>query len=133
MNSSTSSDAAAAVAGAIWTLFSTMCCFAYLIPIGLGVLGMILWIFTLIDVAQRKEYEFPNAAKGTPSGNEQLIWLLVVVLTGVIGAIIYYFVVMRPHPRAKATPPTVEWIAPAPPVEPALPEPPVDTTPPVEG
>lgn len=101
MGPTTSSDAAGAAAAGLWALFSTMCCFAYLVPIALGLACMVLWIIALIDVAQRTESEFPNATKGTPSGNEQLVWLLVVVLTGIIGAIIYYVVVMRPYPRGR--------------------------------
>jgi hypothetical protein len=134
MDPSTSSDAAAAAAAGIWTIFSTLCCFAYLIPIGLGVVGMVLWIIAIIDVAQRKESEFPHAIKGTPSSNEQIIWLLVVVLTGIIGAIIYWIVVMRPYPRAREgsaialTPPTPP--AAAPPVVPAAPAPPAPSAPP---
>jgi hypothetical protein len=102
MEPSTSSEAAAAAGAALWGLFSTMCCFAYLVPIGLGIAGMVFWIITLIDVAQRKDSEFPSAVKGTPSSNEQLVWLLVVVLTGVVGAIIYWAVVMKPYPRGKS-------------------------------
>ena len=43
--------------------------------------GAILWIFMLIDVIKR---EF----KGK---DEKLVWVLILVLTGVIGAFIYYF------------------------------------------
>jgi hypothetical protein len=102
MDPSASSDAAAAAAATLWGgMFSAMCCFAYLIPIGLGMASMVLWIITLVDVAQRKDAEFPNAAKGAPNGNDRIVWLLVVLLAGFIGAIIYYFVVMRPYPRSR--------------------------------
>jgi heme/copper-type cytochrome/quinol oxidase subunit 2 len=114
MDPSTSTDAAAAAATGLWALMSTMCCFAYLIPIGVGVAGMVLWIIAIIDVAQRKVNEFPNAQKGAESPNEQIVWVLVVVLTGIVGAIIYWVVVMRPYPRAKHSTLTVEPPAPKP-------------------
>jgi len=46
-------------------------------------LGGILWILMLIDVLQRK-FE---------TENDRVLWVLVVVLTGVIGAVIYYFLI----------------------------------------
>ena len=96
-------DTAAGAAGALlWSIWSVMCCFGYLVPIAIGIFSMVLWIFAIIDVAQRRPSEFPHALKGETSSNEQIIWVLVVVLAGIIGAIIYYFAVMRPHPRSKA-------------------------------
>lgn len=46
---------------------------------------MILWIWAIIDVAKR---EFKKSDNKT-------LWLLVVILAGWIGAIIYYFLVVR--------------------------------------
>ena len=118
MDPSTSTDAAAAAAGGLWALMSTLCCFAYLIPIGLGIAGMVLWIVTIIDVAQRPPSEFPHALKGESSPNEQIVWVLVVVLTGVIGAIVYWAVVMRRHPRSEQVSQLAEPVAAEPPVAP---------------
>lgn len=50
------------------------------------VFGVILWIMMIIDVINRK---FPNDADRTT-------WILVVCLTGWIGAAIYYFTIKRP-------------------------------------
>ena len=131
MDPSTSTDAAAAAATGLWALMSTMCCFAYLIPIGLGIAGMVLWIVTIIDVAQRPPSEFPHALKGEDSPNEQIVWVLVVVLTGVIGAIVYWAVVMRRHPRTKHATPPAEPPAVAPQAPPAPePTPPTPPAPP---
>ncbi len=58
----------------IWTVF-----------FGLIVAGFVFWILMIIDVAQRKFRK----------SDQQIIWLLIVVLVGFIGAIIYYFVVKR--------------------------------------
>ena len=44
--------------------------------------GTILWIWMLIDCITKEPSE----------GNDKLIWILVIVFTGVIGAAIYYFV-----------------------------------------
>lgn len=44
-----------------------------------GVLGLILFIWALLDVLKR---DFPNP-------NDKIIWILVIVLLGVIGPIIY--------------------------------------------
>ena len=43
---------------------------------------LVFWIWSLVDVLKR---DF----KGE---NDKLVWVLVIVLAGVIGAIIYYFV-----------------------------------------
>jgi len=43
---------------------------------------MVFWIVALIDVARR---EFPGQ-------NDKMMWVLVVVLAGWIGALIYWFV-----------------------------------------
>ncbi|MBU1119010.1 PLDc N-terminal domain-containing protein [Patescibacteria group bacterium] len=50
-----------------------------------NIAGMVFWIFMIIDAAKRK-YK---------TENDQLLWILVVVLTGWIGALIYYFMVKR--------------------------------------
>ncbi|MFB3897298.1 MAG: PLDc N-terminal domain-containing protein [bacterium] len=50
------------------------------------------WIWMLIDCV----------TKETDEGNNRLIWIIVIVLTGAIGGLIYYFV--RRQPRIKANP-----------------------------
>ncbi|TES93798.1 MAG: PLDc_N domain-containing protein [Candidatus Cloacimonadota bacterium] len=54
----------------------------------LGLLG--LWIWMLIDCIKREEKDFPSMGENT-----KLIWILIVVLTQWIGAIIYYFMVKQ--------------------------------------
>lgn len=51
----------------------------------LSLASIVLWIWMLVDVAQRK---FENE-------NDRLLWLLIVILGGGIGALIYYFVIKR--------------------------------------
>lgn len=67
--------AASAGAGIVVLLFS--CC---MMIFGLVLMGF--WIWMLVDCAQR---DFPG-------DNDKLIWILVIVLTGGIGALIYYFI-----------------------------------------
>ncbi len=50
--------------------------------IGISLVGIILWIWMIIDCATKEPSE----------GNEKIIWMLVIVLTGWIGALIYFFV-----------------------------------------
>ena len=48
----------------------------------LGIGGTILWIWMIVDCANKEPSE----------GNEKLIWILIVVLTHWIGALIYLLV-----------------------------------------
>jgi uncharacterized membrane protein len=60
----------------------------FLIPlffIAIGIASLVFWIIMLIDVVKR---DFRKE-------DDKILWVLVVVLAGVIGAIIYYFVVKR--------------------------------------
>lgn len=88
-----------AAAGALVALWSSMMCLMYLIPMLLGGVALVIWIIALIDVVQRLPEEFPNARAGRDDPNERILWLLIVLLVGGIGAIVYYFVVMKPYPR----------------------------------
>ena len=63
--------------GALWLLPIV------LLVIAIVVLAVIFWIFMLIDSIRRK---YKNE-------NDKVVWVLVIVLVGIIGAIIYYFVV----------------------------------------
>ena len=64
------------ITGFSWNCF---CC----APIALiGLLLSVLWVWMLIDVLTNEPSE----------GNDKVIWVLVIILTGGIGALIYYFV-----------------------------------------
>ncbi|MSS74857.1 hypothetical protein EXS73_01430 [Candidatus Pacearchaeota archaeon] len=58
-----------------------------------GILISIFWIWMIVDCAQRK---FKN-----PS--EKVVWLVVVVLLGWLGALVYYLVVRMTNPRGLST------------------------------
>lgn len=114
-----------ALAGGLVALWSSMMCFMYLIPMALAGVSIGLWVFVLVDVVQRLPEEYPNARAGRDDPNERMLWLLIVLLTGVIGAVVYYVVVMKPYPRQKPVEIPVAPGAPeAPPVEPSAAEPP---------
>ncbi len=61
--------------GAIWLMF-------VLFGASVGIAGTVLWIWMLIEVLTRE----------TEEGNTRLVWVLVIVLTGWIGGLIYLFV-----------------------------------------
>ena len=48
----------------------------------MGIGGTVFWIWMLIDCV----------TKEPSTGNDKIIWLLVIVLTHLIGALIYFFV-----------------------------------------
>ncbi len=48
----------------------------------LGVASIVFWVWMIVDCATKEKSE----------GNEKLIWILIIVLTGWIGALIYFFV-----------------------------------------
>ena len=54
----------------------------FLIAIVVGIGGTVFWIWMLVDCA----------TKEPSTGNDKIIWILVIALTHLIGALIYYFV-----------------------------------------
>ncbi len=59
--------------------------FAFVILLVLA--GFVFWVWMIIDCA----------TKETEVGNDKLVWIIVIVFTQIIGAIIYYFVRYRPR------------------------------------
>ncbi|MBS1122036.1 MAG: hypothetical protein H6Q90_4264 [Deltaproteobacteria bacterium] len=49
-----------------------------------------LWVWTLVDCAMKEPSE----------GNDKIVWILIIVFAGVIGAAIYFFA-RRPQRMAK--------------------------------
>jgi NADH:ubiquinone oxidoreductase subunit 5 (subunit L)/multisubunit Na+/H+ antiporter MnhA subunit len=79
----------AAIAGlaVVWVCVIVVACLV-------GVFLFVVWLIMLIDCARRSNTDFPNATEST-----KIMWLLIIILTSGIGAIIYYFMVRRKMPR----------------------------------
>ncbi len=71
----------------IMTMFP-FCIVPFIWLIVLGLLG--LWIWMLVDCIKRDEEDFPSMGENT-----KLIWILIVILTGWLGGIIYFFMVKQ--------------------------------------
>ena len=84
----TSSDAAAAAAaGTILTGFLIFWIIMWII----GILGFIFWVIMLIDAIRRTNWK---------QESDKTLWILIIVLVGLLGAIIYYFAEKRPLDHA---------------------------------
>lgn len=59
---------------------------AFFLVAVIGILVFVFWIWMIVDVAKRK---MPNEA-------EKVMWIILLIFVGVIGAIIYYFLVKKP-------------------------------------
>ncbi len=92
------SDAFGGLFVGLWT---SMMCLGWVIPMLLAAASVAVWIIAVVDVVQRLPEDFPNARAGRDDPNERLIWLLIVLLVGTLGAVVYYFVVMKPYPRPR--------------------------------
>ena len=59
----------------------------WLLFLALGFFLFVVWIIMLVDVIQRK----------FKKENDKIMWILIVILTGIIGAIIYYYMIKKPN------------------------------------
>jgi len=66
----------------IWTL-GILGAIGILLAVALGVFFFIFWVSMLVDCLKRR---FKN-------DNDKLVWTLVIIFVGLLGAVIYYFVV----------------------------------------
>lgn len=53
-----------------------------LLFLGIGALGTVFWIWMLVDCATKESDE----------GNDKLVWIIVIIFTHFLGALIYYLV-----------------------------------------
>ena len=58
--------------------------------LAIGILGTIFWIWVLVDCATKESKE----------GNDKIVWILIIIFTHWIGALIY-FLVRRPERMAE--------------------------------
>ncbi len=73
----------------VWTFFVVFLLFV----IGIfGILAFVFWILMLVDCLNRKFKQ----------DSDKIVWVLVIILTQVIGALIYYFVIkVKDKPKHK--------------------------------
>ncbi len=72
----------------IFILFGTLAISAIV-----GLVGIVLWIYLIIDAIKRKETD-------TFSSNEKIVWILVMLFTSAWGPLLYYFLVYRKYGKA---------------------------------
>jgi hypothetical protein len=83
----------------------------------LALFGLALWIWALVDAVRVPHDSMYRSGS-------KLIWVLVIALTGWIGAIVY-FVIGRPTPTSRTTPGSAPGTPPTPPAPPgSVPPPP---------
>lgn len=54
----------------------------FIIFFGFGIIGTLFWLWMLIDCATKEPSE----------GNDKLIWIIIIIFTHVLGALVYFFV-----------------------------------------
>ena len=74
------------LSGGMWCFMSLIS----LVSVFIGIAGLVLWLVMLIDVIKREEDQFDSKQK-----EQKILWLLVVILAGWIGALIYYLLIYR--------------------------------------
>lgn len=57
----------------------------WLFFVALGIFAFVFWIIMLVDAVQRK----------FKSDNDKIVWVLIIIFTQIIGALIYYFIVKK--------------------------------------
>ncbi len=63
----------------------------WILIIGIAIFAFVFWILMLVDCIQRKYKQ----------ENDKIIWVLVIIFTGIIGALIYYFIVKKKDKEIK--------------------------------
>ncbi len=49
---------------------------------GVGIIGTIFWIWMLVDCAMKEPSQ----------GNDKLIWVIIILFTHLLGALLYFFI-----------------------------------------
>ncbi|WP_292377653.1 PLDc N-terminal domain-containing protein [Methanosarcina sp. UBA289] len=56
--------------------------YVFILSAFIGLLSFVFWVWTLIDCVKKE----------TDIGNTRLIWVIIIVLTYIIGAFLYYLI-----------------------------------------
>ncbi len=86
MQSNAAGNAAIGLFSGFWLIMMAFYCLLGLFSL----FALIGWILMLVDCVKRQ-------FKGE---NDKILWILIIVLAGIIGAIIYYFMVYRKEGKA---------------------------------
>lgn len=89
-------DPAALMCFPFMLIFPIFYFFIWIIIMAVSLGGFVLWILMLIDLMRRDVKDFPPG-----QSDPKLIWLLLILLTSYLGALIYYIMVYRKHGKAK--------------------------------
>ncbi len=88
-SSAGSGAAALGLFGAFWGALMLFYCLFFIV----AAVFFVIWLWMLIDCLRRDNYDGPN---------DKLLWALVILFAGIIGAAIYYFVIKtKKDPQAK--------------------------------
>lgn len=74
--------------GLIFGLFGVLF-IIWLLFIAAAIFAFVFWVIMIVDVSKRN-FKKPD---------DKTMWVLVVVLAGIIGAIVYYFVIKKPNKK----------------------------------
>lgn len=74
-----------AYAGATLSGLVILVVLLWLLIIGIAIFAFIFWILMLVDAVKRN----------FKSDTDKIVWVLVIIFTHIIGALIYYFMVKR--------------------------------------
>lgn len=80
------SSGGSAAAGLAIGIFVVVIMIFYVLFFAVAIAAFVLWIIMLIDAAQRTNWE---------NESDKTLWILIIILTGGIGAIIYYFMIRK--------------------------------------
>lgn len=90
-------------------LFSGAFVLVFLTVLAVGVAGTVLWVLALVDLLRRPAWQWAAA------GQNQVVWVLVVLLGHVIGAIVYWLAARPALRQVEAMPPPAPRWSPPPP------------------
>jgi hypothetical protein len=66
----------------LFGLYTILVIFMVAVVGGIGLLGTLFWLWTVVDCVTRESAE----------GNTKLGWLIVIIFTHLIGALLYYLI-----------------------------------------
>ncbi len=72
------------------SVFFSIGAFLILLLVILAAVSIVLWFWMLVDCLKRPDDKFAYGGN-----NAKIVWILVIIFTGLIGALIYYFLIKK--------------------------------------